>query len=226
MAVYLYNLLFSLTGANCPFGRFEQYPTVLPPNPSILNLSCAWFSYAVAGTPSGLGDYFVPVTTALATSNWGSPQQDNGSFSLDVGDYLMMRVASLDPGASGYRVRVTGVFGRGLGQQAPGATDDLQSPLVMSTPTSPSTFPRAVIDVDALGGSTPGSSWPAPISADNSWVNWLGAIHTPADKAANDYSFNVGVSVYNGATVYTFGKDPQMHVGVGMSGERKKLAAA
>jgi hypothetical protein len=224
MAVYLYNLLFSLTGANCPFGRFEQYPTVLPPNPNILNLSSAWFTYNVAGTPSGMGDYFAPVATALTTTQWGSPQPDTGSFQLSVGDYLIMRVSSLDSAASGYRVRFTGVFGRGLGQEAPAATDELQSPLVMSTPTTPSTFPRAVIDVDSTGGGVPGSSWPPPIATDTSWVNWLGAIHAPADKAANDYSFNVGVSVYSGGGVFTFGKDPRMHVGVGLEGKRGKAA--
>jgi hypothetical protein len=172
-----------------------------------------------------LGDYFAPVATALTPTDWGSPQADSGSLQLSSGDYLMMRVSSSDSGASSYRLRFTGVFGRGLGQLAPAGADDLQSPLVMSTPTTVSTFPRAVIDVDSAVGGTPGSSWPGPIAADNSWVNWLGAVHAPSDHAANDYTFNVGASVYGGGGLYTFGKDPRMHVGVGMRGTRREFAA-
>jgi hypothetical protein len=225
MAVYLYNLIFSLSSTDTPFGRFQQYPTALPPNPSVLNMSSAWFTYKNQGTPNDLGDYFTPVTTVLTPTDWGSHQPDTGSISLSPGDYLMMRVSSLDSGASAYRVRVTGVFGRGLGEVAEPATDDLQSPLVMSTPTSASSLPRAVVDVDTTGGSTPGSSWPTPITADTSWVNWLGAVHAPSDEAANDYTFNVGISVYGAGSVYTFGKDPRMHVGAGMDGKRRRFAA-
>jgi hypothetical protein len=224
MSVYLYNLIFSLSGSNYTSGRFQPYNSTLP-NPTIYNQSSAWFKYVSSGTPSSLGDYFAPVTAALTSTDWASPQDDSGSLQLDVGDYLMMRVSSLDVAAGTYRVRFTGVFGRGLGQSAPAGADELQSPLVMSTPTSASSLPRTVIDVDVASGSTPGSSWPGPIAADNSWVNWLGAVHAPADAAANDYTFNVGVSVYNGSVVYTFGKDPRLHVGMGMKGTRSEFAA-
>ena len=56
MAVYLYNLIFSLTSTDTPFGRFQQYPTALPPNPSVLNMSSAWFTYKNQGTPNDLGE--------------------------------------------------------------------------------------------------------------------------------------------------------------------------
>jgi hypothetical protein len=35
----------------------------------------------------------------------------------------------------------------------------------------------------------------------------------------------VGISVYGGSVVYTFGKDPRMHVGMGMKGKRSEYAA-
>jgi hypothetical protein len=223
MSVYLYNLLFSLTGSNFTSGRFQPYNAAIL-NPTIYNQSSAWFKYIPSGTPSNLGDYYAPVTAALTATDWGTPQDDSGSLQLEVGDYLMMRVSSLDTSVSSYKVRFTGVFGRGLGQSAPAGADELQSPLVMSTPTSASSLPRTVIDVDTAGGGTPGSSWPSPIP-DNSWVNWLGAVHAPADDAANDYTFNVGISVYGGGVMYTFGKDPRMHVGMGLKVTRREFAA-
>ncbi len=181
MSVYLYNLLFSLTGSNFTSGRFQPYNAAIL-NPTIYNQSSAWFKYIQSGTPSNLGDYYAPVTTALTATDWGTPQDDSGSLQLEVGDYLMMRVSSLDTSVSSYKVRFTGVFGRGLGQSAPAGADELQSPLVMSTPTSASSLPRTVIDVDVTSGSTPGSTWPGPITADNSWVNWLGAVHAPSRR--------------------------------------------
>jgi hypothetical protein len=223
MSVYLYNLLFSLSGSNCAAGRFQPYNSAQP-SPTIYNQSSAWFKYIPSGTPFNLGDYFAPVTTPLTSTDWGTPQDDSGSFQLVVGDYLMMRVASADAAVAGYHVRFTGVFGRGLGQSAPAGADELQSPLVMSTPSTTSSFPRTVIDVDSTGGGTPGSTWPGPVS-DSSWVNWLGAVHAPVNNAANDYTFNVGITVYGGGGLYTFGKDPRMHVGMGMRGTRREFAA-
>lgn len=223
MSVYLYNLIFSLSGPNCNSGRFQPYNSAIA-NPTIYNQSSAWFKYIPSGTPFNLGDYYAPVATSLTVTEWGTPQDDSGSLQLAVGDCLMMRVSSPDAGVGSYHVRFTGVFGRGLGQSAPPGADELQSPLVMSTPTSASSLPRTVIDVDVAFGSTPGSSWPSPIP-DSSWVNWLGAVHAPADKAANDYTFNVGVSVYGGGVLYTFGKDPRMHVGMGLKVTRNEFAA-
>jgi len=207
MAVYLYNLLFSLTGTDFTLGRFTQFNSAIV-NPTVSNQSCAWFTYLNAGIPSGLGDWFSPINTALTPGVWGECQPDTGSLSLEPGDYLMMRVASLDANAGSYQVRFTGVFGRGTSQLETGG-DDLQSPLQMNTATTTNTNPRAVIDVDG----TSGPNWPAPITTDHSWVNWLGAAHTPANDAANDYTLNVGVCVYSAGSYYTFGRDPRMHVG-------------
>jgi hypothetical protein len=52
MSVYLYNLMFSLTGSNVNVGSFEPYPSALPPSPNIANLSCAWFT--ASSSPPGL----------------------------------------------------------------------------------------------------------------------------------------------------------------------------
>jgi hypothetical protein len=218
MAVYLYNLLFSLNGTDYTLGRFTQFNTAIA-NPTISNQSCAWFTYQLATIPSGLGDWFTPINVALTPSNWGNCTADTGSLSVEPGDYLVMRIASLDANAGSYCGRFTGVFGRGTSTLVTGA-DDLQSPLQMSTATTPNTNPRAVIDVDG----TTGGSWPAPIASDNSWVNWLGEAHAPANDEANDYTVNVGICVYVGGAYYTFGRDPRIHVGGSM--KRKRHCAA
>jgi hypothetical protein len=121
----------------------------------------------------------------------------------------MMRVASLDSNAGNYLLRFTGVFGRGTSQLLVPGAGDLQSPLQMSTPLAPNANPRAVIDVDG----TSGANWPGPIASDKSWVNWLGAAHADVNNAANDYTVNVGASVFVGGATYTFGRDPRLHVG-------------
>lgn len=211
MSIYLYNLAFSLTSSDTPAGRFQQYNSNLQ-GPTIANQSCAWFTCVAANPPAGFGDWFQQVFTALNPNQWNNPQPDSNSLSLNPGDFLVMRVFSPDANAGNYRVRVTGVFGQGSSEVPADTEEILQSPLVMSTSVTPSTYPRAVIDVD--GSSS--SSWPTPITADGSWVNWLGAVHTPSDRGANDYTLNVGVSVLNGSSLYTFGTDPRMRVGSGM----------
>lgn len=220
MAVYLYNLLFSLTGTDFTLGRFTQYNSAIA-NPTISDQSCAWFTYLEAGIPPNLGDWFTPINVALDPEEWGDCVADTDSLSLDPGDYLITRVASLDANASNYLGRFTGVFGRGTSALETGG-DDLQSPLQMSTSTTPNSNPRAVIDVDG----TSGANWPGPITADNSWVNWLGAVHTPANDAANDYTLNIGMCVYVGGAYYTFGRDPRMHVGMGIARHKHREHAA
>lgn len=218
MAIYLYNLQFSLTGSNVNIGNFEPYPSMLPPNPVIGNMSCAWFTANT--TPPGVQPYYQPLTQPLTATQWGSPESDANDMTLDPGDNLVLRVFSLDTNVSNYQVRFTGVFGQGT--SAPIAeSSNLQSPLVMSSPSNPnSTYPRTVIDAD---GST-GPSWPTPLS-DGSWVMSLGKVVAPSDDSENDYTFNVGASVYVKTTgnVYTFGRDPRMHVtGVGFGGKHKR----
>jgi hypothetical protein len=220
MSVYLYNLLFSLIGPDFSVGRFTPYNAAIA-NPTISSQSCAWFTYELAGTPFGLGDYYAPVGVALNPANWGSPQPDTGSLQLNPGDFLMMRVASLDPNAGGYLLRFTGVFGRGTGQLLAAGAGDLQSPLQMNTPTAQSSYPRAVIDVDGSSGG----NWPGPVATDKSWVNWLGAAHVAPNNAANDYTVNVGISVYVAPNTYTFGRDPRLHVGGMMKRKHDDCAA-
>lgn len=216
MSIYLYNLAFSLGSSDTAAGRFQQYNTNLQ-DPTIENQSCAWFTCVSNNPPGNFGDWFQQVFTALNPDDWEDPQPDSDSLSLDPGDFLVMRVFSTDANVANYQVRVTGVFGQGTSETPTDTDETLQSPLVMSTSLTPSTYPRAVIDVD---GSL-ASSWPAPIAADGSWVNWLGAVHTPSDKGANDYTLNVGISVLNGTSIYTFGTDPRMKVG-GMPMKRRK----
>jgi hypothetical protein len=208
MAVYLYNLLFSLTGTDYTLGRFTQFDGTIV-SPTILNQSCAWFTYLATGTPFGYGNYFRTVPNALTPSHWGSCQSDSGSLQMNPGDYLMMRVASLDASAAGYLTQFTAVFGRGTSQLLTPGPSDLQSPLVMNTPNAQSPYPRAVID----GDGTQGSNWPGPIPSDNSWVNWLGAVQAAPGGVANDYTINAGISVYTSSNYYTFGRDPRLHVG-------------
>jgi protein involved in polysaccharide export with SLBB domain len=218
MAIYLYNLEFSLTGSNVNVGNFEPYPTTPPPSPVIGNMSCAWFT---ASTPSlpGAQPYYQPVTQALAAGNWTNPQTDANDITLDPGDVLLVRVFTQDANVSTYQARFTGVFGQGMSAPVTEASS-LQSPLVMSSASSPNNaFPRTVIDADG----TTGPSWPAPLS-DGSWVLCLGKIVGAPNDAANDYTFNVGVSVYVNSTgnVFTFGRDPRMHVtGVGLGHKHK-----
>ena len=219
MAVYLYNLIFSLTGSNASLGRFQPYNSTLP-NPTILNQSAAWFTYQPAGTPNNLGDYFQALTQPLTSAQWGGAQDGGNSLPLSQGDYLVMRVATLDPNVQNYLARVTAVFARGTSAASPAGTSDLQSPLLLSTVATPSTLPRTVIDVD----SSLASAWPPSLS-DGSWASWLGMVH--AASVANDYTLNVGASVFvtTGApsvgSLFTFGHDPRMKVG----GMMKKIAA-
>ena len=223
MSSYLYNLGFSLTSADTAVGRFQQYDTARQ-NPSIANQSAAWFTYIGPNSlPPGFGDWFTPVSNPFNINDWGNPQGDSGSIDLEPLDFLAMRIFSTDSNVANYRVRVTGVFGRGTGEDMPYAADELQSPLVMSTQKQISTLPRAVIDVDGSSGP----NWVAPLS-DGSWVSWLGAVHPPADNSENDYTFNVGVSVYvlnapqGNPNLYTFGIDPRMHVGTAARKRKRK----
>jgi len=222
MSVYLYNLLFSLSGSDFSVGRFKPYSSSIG-SPTIANQSGAWFQYLLTGNPNSLGDYYQQLTSPLTASQWGNPQPDTNALQLNPGDYLMLRVASADSNVANYQTRVTGVFGRGTGQTLAAGAGDLQSPLVMSTPTVASVLPRAVVSLD---GSNP-QNWPGPILADGSWTIWLGMAHVAPGNVANDYDLNVGASVYVNSNppatgnLYTFGHDVRMHVG----GMTKRVAA-
>jgi hypothetical protein len=66
-----------------------------------------------------------------------------------------------------------------------------------------------VIDFD----NTPSVPNWVPVGSDGAWTFCLGGVH----GNANDYSTNVGVSVYvpsgqYSGQIYTFGHDPQLHV--------------
>src|SRR5271170_1778486 len=114
MAIYLYNLMFSLTGSNVSVGSFEPYPSTPPPSPNIANMPSAWFT--ANSSPPGLQPYYQAMTQPLSSSLWGSPQIDANDLILDPGDYLMLRVFSQDSNVSNYLMRFTAVFGRGTSQ--------------------------------------------------------------------------------------------------------------
>jgi hypothetical protein len=181
MSVYVYNLAFSLLTTDTAVGRFQVFNSALP-NPTIANQSSAWFTYLLTGTPGNLGDYFETVSAQINPNQWGNCVSDSGSLSLEPGDYLAMRIFSTDTNVGQYQARVTAVFGQGTSAPPVNTAETLQSPLVMSTPTVVSEYPRTVIDVD---GSMP-STWPGPVTgpltADGSWNNWLGMAHTTADE--------------------------------------------
>jgi hypothetical protein len=225
MAVYLYNLIFSLTGPNSAVGRFQPYNSNSP-SPSITNQSAAWFTYQPAGTPNNLGDYFAVLTQPLVPGQWGGAQDGNNSLNLSPGDFLMMRVATTDSNVQNYLARMTAVFARGTSATLAAGAGDLQSPLLLNTATAQSVLPRTVIDVDAAGGGVPPSTWPSALG-DGSWVSWMGMVHSATGGASNEYTLSVGASVYvvsNAPAVgslFTFGHDPRMKVG----GMKKEIAA-
>jgi hypothetical protein len=200
MALYLYNLGISLQTPYPSQGRFYSAGT------SGLMQSGVWMTYQLQTIPPVVQpNGVVFIMQPLTASNWGNPQPDTTPFPAQAGDYLMLRLFLSDsPAPSNCLLRLNVVFGRGTSGQPP-ASVPLQSPLQL-----PGGLPRAVVDSD---NSTPSQ---APTS-DNAWVYSVGMIY----GGVNDYSFNVGATLTQGANWYTFGHDPQMHVG----GAKDSIAA-
>lgn len=193
MAVYLYNLGFSVTDA--ANGNFRT-------GGSGLNNSDAWFSYNQSGLPSGVTDDVVPLA-ALTGSQWSSY---TGATSFNAGsDYLLLRIFNTDSfpaPAPTLKLRLTAVFGRGTSSVLP-ATVLLQAPFLSGSRA------RSVVDIDN-GSNPPG--WPTPTGTDGAWTYCIGMFH----GVTNDYCASVGASVWVSSGSYSgysyFGHEPQIHI--------------
>jgi hypothetical protein len=201
MAIYTYNLQFSL--ANAQNGMFTPYNG----SQSGLGVSSVWIQYNGMGAQPAV--YDTPTVVApLAPSQWAllplaqqNPLNLNSVASGSPTDYIFVRVFPLETLTSP-QLRMTTVLGRGTSGPSPSSTL-AQSPFMMGANARP------VIDFD---NTAPTPNW-VPVGTDGAWTFCLGGVH----GNANDYSANVGVSVYvpPGQTysgIYTFGHDPQLHV--------------
>lgn len=202
MAIYVYNLQFSL--ANPGNGMFTPYN----PSQSGLGVSSVWIQYNGSGIQPTVYDY-PSVLSPLLASQWGlvpaSLQNALPLSSVPVAsnptDYVLVRVFPLEA-VTNPQVRMTMVLGRGTSGPS-SSSSQAQSPFIMGSNARP------VIDFD----NTPSTPNWVPVGADGAWTFCLGGVH----GNSNDYSANVGISVYvpPGQTysgIYTFGHDPQLHV--------------
>ncbi len=193
MAVYLYNLGFSL--ANAVNGNFLDHLG----SQTGFGQSDTWFEYNGSGTPSGVTDNVVPLN-ALTLSDW-----DTMSTPPDFvagADYMLLRIFNIDSPQPTMVLRTTAVMGHGITGSSPISTH-LQAPFMFGTKARP------VIDLD----NSTSANWPGPTGTDGAWTYCLGMIH----GVINDYSCNIGATVYASSGPYPgtscFGRDPQLHVG-------------
>jgi hypothetical protein len=194
MAVYLYNVGFSL--ANAANGNFFDHMG----GQTGFGQSDTWFQYNGAGLPPGVTDNVVALS-ALNLSDW-TTMSSAPSF-VAGSDYMLLRVFNTDTPMPITNLRVTAVMGHGI-PGAGGPASTLQAPFQINGKARP------VIDVD----NSNAPSWPGPTGTDNAWTYCLGMIH----GVINDYSCNVGATAYvpPGGTysgTSCFGRDPQLHVG-------------
>jgi hypothetical protein len=203
MAIYAYNLQFSL--ANAQNGMFTPYS-----NTQVgLGVSSVWIQYNGVGNQPTVYD-FPSVVAPLTANQWSLvPQAQQNPLSINsvpVGttptDYIFVRVFPLESLPSP-QIRMTAVLGRGTNGAPSGSNNQSQSPFLTGQNARP------VIDFD----NTPSVPNWVPVGTDGAWTFCLGGVH----GNGNDYSTNVGVSVYVPAgpysgQIYTFGHDPQLHV--------------
>jgi len=196
MAVYLYNLGFTL--ANAGNGNF----LASSPGQTGLGQSDTWFQYNGAGLPPGVSDNLV----ALAALNPGDWTKLSAVPDLSSGnDYMVVRIFNTDSfpaPAPTFLLRLTAVMGHGSSTDSV-ATTPLQAPFQVGAKARP------VIDTD---NSTNPPTWPAPTGTDGAWSYCFGMIH----GVANDYTCNIGATAYLSSGQYQgfsgFGHDPQLHV--------------
>lgn len=219
MAVYLLNMGFSLNSQYFQNGSFEPGPGPSPP--PVLQQSATWLKYQ--GTSP-----FVPSAdctqypNALNAGDWGSPVSDGTYFSVNVGDYVVMRIFPMPDNSvpNGCRLRFTVVFGRG--SDSPPAQGDpnwVQSPLRMTQNLSNGqnlTVARPVVDTDNSANAT----WNNP-SSDGAWTYCIGGINSsPTPQPGGSYyTLNVGATVWTPSGpnlavqfVAVYGHDPTMRV--------------
>ncbi|HKS72817.1 MAG TPA: hypothetical protein VJQ82_06430 [Terriglobales bacterium] len=195
MAIYLYNLGFSL--ANAANGNFSPAG-----NQTGLNQSDTWFVYNKTGVPTWVVDS-VAAVQALNPADWNVATMPI-NFQSNT-DYVLVRIFNTDnlsPAPSQFLLRLTAVMGHGTeGAGLPASS--LQAPFMAGTKARP------VIDCD---NSTNPPNWPAATGTDGAWTYCFGMIH----GIASDYSCNIGATAYvsNGqyAGFSAYGIDPQLHV--------------
>jgi hypothetical protein len=193
MAVYLYNLGFTL--ANAANGNFWDHLG----SQTGLGQSDTWFLYNGSGLPTGVTDNVVALG-ALNSSDW-TTMTSAPSFVANA-DYVLMRIFNTDSPQPSMNLRLTAVMGHGTSTNNP-VSSPLQAPFQFNNKARP------VVDTD---GST-GGNWPGPTGNDGAWTYCIGMIH----GVINDYSCNVGATVYVSSGPYLgtscYGHDPQLHVG-------------
>jgi hypothetical protein len=211
MAVYLYNLGFTL--ANAANGNFLDHLG----SQTGLGQSDTWFRYNGVGLPPGVSDNVVPLG-ALTPSDWttltGTPNFVAGT------DYMLVRIFNTDsfpPPAPTFLLRLTAVMGHGSSSDTAASTP-LQAPFQVGSKARP------VIDTD---NSTNPPNWPAPTGTDGAWTYCFGMLH----GVANDYACNIGATAYVSSGTYAgfsgFGHDPQLHVvTMAMRGKKRDESAA
>jgi len=210
---YLLNLGFSLL-ANAD-GNFEPDNS----NSDPLLRSSVWLSGG-AGLPT-LQDNFYQIMTPLSQTDWSFVQEATTPLQVQAdGQYnLLVRVFQATSPSTSYKLLMNAVFGQG--SETVPAGPGMQSPLQVNG------LPRTVVDSLQLGFANPQLQQPywASASSDGAWTFCLGTIH----GADNTYSFNAGASVCTnpttGSPIYQYGIDPQVKVGAGLGGRRRRIAA-
>jgi len=193
MAVYLYNLGFTL--ANAANGNFLDHLG----GQTGLGQSDTWFQYNGSGLPAGVTDNVVPLA-ALNPADW-TTMAAAPNFQANA-DYMLTRIFNIDVPQPAINLRLTAVMGHGTSGNPPAASP-LQAPFLANNKARP------VIDVD----SSNSANWPGPTGTDGAWTYCFGMIH----GIINDYSCNIGATAYVASGSYAglsaFGHDPQLHVG-------------
>lgn len=207
MSLYLYNLGVSLQSPYPSQGSFYS------PSTTGLMQSNVWLQWNdVLPLPAWLSDNVFTVPPAgnpLTPANWINPQPDTQPFSVEDGDYILVRAFLSDtPAPTNCLARLAIVFGKGTSAVDTIYPSQNQTPLQMTS--NALQLPRTLIDTDNASPSQ------APAS-DNAWTFCIGMVH----GANNNYSFNVGFNLLqNSLQAYTFGHDPQLKV-TGMLKRRK-----
>ncbi|MGA8491824.1 MAG: hypothetical protein WB711_15465 [Terriglobales bacterium] len=216
MANYLINLGVSTAAVVLGDGNFAADNG----NANPLLRSEVWLT---GGSSLSLTDNFYQLPSTLVQSQWSYEQGTSSGLDVEVGDYIVVRVFQVNVQSSPIPSLVLkAVFGQGSSESA-SSLAPLQSPLQVSG------YPRTLVDSFQLAfASSPLGQqqyWSAPNASDGSWAFCLGSIH----GADNAYSFNAGALLCTnpavGSPIYQYGTDPQVKVGMGLGGTRRKSAA-
>jgi hypothetical protein len=211
---YLLNLGFSLLANN--EGNFDPDND----NADVLLRSSVWLSGGALLPP--IQDNFYQINSPLTQSDWSFVQDATSPLQVyaNQGYNLFVRVFQSISPQTGYNLLMNAVFGQGADvvPAAPG----MQSPLQVNG------LPRTVVNSMQLKFANPLQQQPywAQPSNDGAWTFCMGTIH----GADNTYSFNAGAAVCTnpstGSPIYQYGIDPQVKVGAGVQGRRRREIAA